>query len=297
MGLADTNLSTMTLEKVMPTAPTAAVTGTEGGSEKPKVEAPKENPQTLKSFDVITRKERAIWKAQQELSAEKQAMELERKQFEAYKAEKVKEQERKQTYKTNPGLMLDDYGIDYNTLSEWKLNDQTPTPQMLIKQLQEEIAQFKTQQQEKEATQSEAAKKAQQEYEANVTADFKEQIGTFVASKPDVYEYIKVNEAENLVYDTCEEYYNKHKQLLPIKKACDMVEDYLAKTIETKILATKKLQSKLGQKSTTTTQDPESKPIRTLSNQTMTTSAHYTGISPRNEADRMQRAMAKLGGS
>lgn len=292
MGLADTNLGTMVTQRTDAPPPTGAVqekTPVEGQKTE---EAPRPQPQNLKSFDVIARKEKAILRERQELAAQRQALELQLKQLEDWKGEQAKAAERKQAYKTNPGLLLEDHGVDYNTLSEWKLNDNTPTPQMLIKQLEEKLAGFETKQEQQRAADEEARKKAQAEHETQVVQDFREQISTFVGSKPDVYEYIKVNEAENLVFDTCEEYYNKTGNLLPIKKACDMVEEHLANIVEKKLLSTKKLQSKLGSKTPTKSEEVQSP--RTLSNNLTTTSSPYTGLSPRTEAERLERAMAAL---
>lgn len=293
MGLADTNLAAMTIKNADVPTPTGAVTQEKTPVVEQKTEeAPRAPQQNLKSFDVIARKEKAILRERQELSAQKQALEMQIKQLQDWKAEQAKLGERKQSYRTNPNLMLEDHGFTYNDLAEWQLNDKTPTPQMLIKQLEEKLAGFENKQQQQRSADEEARKQAQAEHEKNVVQDFREQIGTFVGSKPDVYEYIKVNEAENLVFDTCEEYYNKTGTLLPIKKACDMVEEHLATIVETKLLSTKKLQSKLGTRSPTKSEEVQSQ--RTLSNNLTTTSSPYTGLSPRTEQERLDRAMAAL---
>lgn len=300
MTLADTSLASMVVTKVEAPKDTG-VAKVEGLTTDPSEPAPQnttppppQRPQQ-RSFDLIAKKERQVLAEKQRLASERQALAEQIKQLEEWKAQRQREEEESKTYQTNPEKLLAKYGWDYNKLAEFKLNDNEPTPQMLIKQQQDRISELEARWQNEKRQEQEAQQKAQQAYEAQVVADFKDQIDVFVSSKADTYEYIKINEGQNLVYQTVEEYYNKTGQIMPIKKACDLVEQYLSNIVEDKLLKSKKLQQKIGYR-VPTTSEPSPKSPRTLSNTITTTSAPPPGMSPRNEADRMARAMAKLDG-
>ncbi len=301
MTLADTNLGNMTATIVAPPTTQSKVEGLKGEPEKAAAEAPKETPKPQeqhqhRGFDVIARKEKAILQEKQKIAEERARIQAEKAEIDKQRQEYIAYLENKSKYKTNPKQLLADHGLTYQELAEYQLNDNEPTPALMIKQQQERIDALEKRLADKEA-QREAQQQAQQkEYEQRVVEDFREQIDTFVGSKPDEYEYIRLNEAQNLVYDTVEEYYNKNGVILPIKKAADMVEAHLSNIVESKLLASKKLQAKIGQRSVKQTTEPEVRTPRTLSNNITSASSPYTGISPRNEQDRLQRAMAKLEG-
>lgn len=296
MTLADTSLGSMTVTTAanpVTQSKVEGITGTEAPKEQPVAEKKEESRPNPRSFDVIARKERAILQERQRLAAEKQSLQAEKAQYEVWRAEKAAFEQKRSGYKTNPNTLLSDFGLTYQDLSEFQLNDGSPTPQLLIKQQQDRIDALEARITQ-EKTQKEAARQERnKQQEEEIKSDFRDQIGSFIRSKPDEYEYTRINEAENLVYDTVEEYYNRNGKLLPIKKAADMVEQHLANIVETKILASKKLQAKLGKSSTKSQEIPTP---RTLSNSITTTSSPYNGVSPRNEADRIARAMAKLEG-
>lgn len=296
MTLADTNLGSMTSTVVA--APTQQTSKVEGLKETAPTEVGNPAPTPVETrkphtYDVIARKEKAIMRERQQLAQEKAQLQAQAAQFQAWQEEKAVFEQKKLGYKTNPNNLLNDFGLTYQDLSEFQLNDGSPTPQLLIKQQQDRISALEARIADKEARQEAAQVEAQKQNEQAVIADFREQISSFVRSKPDQYELTRINEAENLVYDTVEEYYNKHQEIMPIKKAADMVEEYLANIVE-RNLASKKLQTRVSKPTQTKATDPQSP--RTLSNSITTTSSPYSGVSPRNDADRLQRAMAKLEG-
>lgn len=296
MSLADTNLGSMTATIIAPPTTQSKVEGlTETKAETPPTkEMPKQEQQQHRGFDVLARKERALLHEKQKLASEREAILQERAQVTKERAEYIAYLENKSKYKTNPKQLLADHGLTYQELAEYQLNDGEPTPALMIKQQQERIDNLEKMLADKEAKREAVQQEQQKQYEQQVLSDFREQIDTFVKSRPDTYEYIQVNDAQNLVYDTVEEYYSKTGEILPIKKAADMVEQHLTNIVESKILASKKLQAKIGRPAQPTT--IESKPTRTLSNQITTTSAPTMGITAHNEADRLKRAMAKLEG-
>lgn len=299
MSLADTNLGSMTSSVQAPAVTTSKVEGLTANvvNEPVKVDETQTQKGDLrrdpKAFDVLARKERAILQERQRLAVENGRLLEQAKQIESWKAEKAEFERKRAGYKTNPNTMLADFGLTYQDLSEFQLNDGTPTPQLLIKQQQDRIDALEARIAKEKSDDEVAGKKRQEQVEHEVKEDFRNQIATFIANKPDEYEYTKINEAENLVYDTVEQYYNKTGKILPIKKAADMVEEHLANIVEKKILASKKLQAKIK---TSQTKEPDPQTPRTLSNSITTTSSPYNGVSPRNEADRIARAMAKLEG-
>lgn len=299
MTLADTNLGSMTATVV--TAPTGVskvegIVETAPAAEEKPPEAVKTQPENRqpKAFDVLARKERAILRERQQIAADRAVIQAQQAEITQKMTEYQNYLENKSKYKTNPKQLLQDHGLTYQELAEYQLNDGEPTPALLIKQQQERIDALETRLADKDARNEAAQKQQQERYEQEVVADFRNQIETFVRSKPDQYEFIRINEAENLVYDTVEEYYKKNNTILPIKKAADMVEDYLSKVVD-KITASKKLQARFQQRPTPTKAQDTPTP-RTLSNSITTTSSPYNGLSARTEQDRISRAIAKLEG-
>jgi hypothetical protein len=245
-------------------------------------------------FSVLARKEAALQRKREELKAERAALDAEKAEAQALK-------ERYGTKPKSPREALERYGFDYKAATEYELSDGVPTPEGVARAtVAEEIAAFRKEQEELQQKQLQDQLAAQQAQAEETLSAFKEEIGLFVKGKPTEYELISIFNAENLIYDTVEEYFHKHKKALSIKEAADLVEKYCGEQAEL-YEKSARYKAKHGQA------DPAPKPgegkpnitatreaaqRRTLSNDLTTSTPSL--VSPRVEADRMSRALAAL---
>lgn len=190
--------------------------------------------------------------------------------------------------KQNPIAALQRLGWSYDDLTNFVLNNNSKTPDLQVKDVRSEVEQLRKELLERDKKQAEMQRsQAEKEHQEEVSI-FKSKISSFVDSKPDAYELIKFNEAEDLVYDTVEAYFDRTKKVLSLDEACKLVEDYLEESAA-KVLETKKIKSKLAPP---VSEKKESNKSPTLNNQMM--SSMPSQLSIRTENDRLTRALAAL---
>ena len=137
-------------------------------------------------------------------------------------------------------------------LAEWKAAQPKPktpleslegevTPDMLAKATKAEIEYMRKQWEEQQRAAQEAAKKQAEEQAARSIQAFKDEISEFVKGKPDDYELIALNNAQESVYHTVEQYYGKTGKVLSIKEASDLVEKQLEDELKALLAKSKKL--------------------------------------------------------
>jgi hypothetical protein len=258
----------------------------------------KPNPD-LKRFQALARRERQLVQMQAELKAREARMqEVERRLQEM--------EERSKTYRVNPLEALKDYGHDYKSVTDYVLNEGKMPPERLVGQVEEKLSK------EIEALKAERQKeleekKQQAEAEsARIRKDFEQNCFDYVEQNAQTYELISLNQAQGLLPAVIEEHYYKTQEkddlgnvvgpgkILSFKEAADLVEQHLEKQIEANV-ASKKYQAKVKpQPQGETTQAQESKTPKTITNQ-MSSSAAASMLPAQTEADRMRRAMEKLG--
>jgi len=282
---------------VVPGTPTtSAVEGIKSTQAPAKEEAAPAQPPTPPSdyserAAALVRKEKNAYREKQEAKAIRAQIDQKRAELEA-KERRIQEFE--SIKQTNPLKALEMLGLDYDALTQVYLNNGQVTPEVQVKNVMGEIEQLKKQQLEREQKQLEEAK-IQAEAEANeVLTQFKSEIQEYLGSQSDSYEFINLFAQQNLVYDTIQEYFDKHKSILSIKEASDLVENYLEDQVK-KSTATNKFKKLLGPQDgptnktqqQTTTQQP-----RTLSNNMTSSAASF--LPAKTEQDRINRALAAL---
>lgn len=191
-------------------------------------------------------------------------------------------------------------------LSEWKSAQPKPktplealegdvTPDMLAKATKAELEAFRRSWEEQQKKAQELAQKQAKEQAELAIQGFKDQISDFVKEKPDDYELIALNNAQESVYHTVEQFFQKHGRVLSIKEAADLVEKQLEQEIQTLLSKSKKLKPKQEQApgpDDKARQDSASK--RTLNNGMTTqtpTFVHKSSV----QDDAFQRALKALG--
>lgn len=209
--------------------------------------APAQDDKFAPKFAALSRKEK-------EMRLERQKLENERKSWEA---EKLQTQEKYKSYdsidellKTNPLKFLTDKGITYEQLTQQVLNDQNPTAEMMIRNLESKLEKkyedkllvLQRQIEEKEVRQ--AAEELEQQ-----KAAYRESINEFV-TKNDKYEMIRLNDAQDTVFNVILEHYEQTKvdgepRVMDISEAADAVEAYLEEQANNLVEKSTKLKARL----------------------------------------------------
>jgi hypothetical protein len=178
--------------------------------------------------------------------------------------------------------------------SEKKAVDPVEAARKIADDLRKEFA-------DKESAREEATKKAAAEAEAKQKADleaaygqYREEVTAYTKENTDKYELINMFDQQELVIDTVNGYYEKHKRVLSVQEACDMVEAYLDSEAQKVQKAKKynKAEATTAKKVVEETSASAPAKSKTLSNNmTPTTSSILPAAS---EAERMKRALAAL---
>ena len=257
-------------------------------------EVPEQSKESVSQrFAILAKKESALQKQRAEIKAAREAMESHRAEIEKMRQEIEAAKSKRGSYRTNPLSLLEENGLTYKELTDYILNNNSPSTEAQIKAIQDRLDETEKQRQQEKVEAEKRAQEQAKEREEQVIQEFRAEIASFIKSKADTYELTALYDGSDLVYDTVEEYFDKTGKVLSIPEAVDLVEKYFESQIE-KAAKTKKLSSKLSAPSKDTQDDiKQPAPTRTLSN-TKYTSTTPSLVSPKVESDRMARAMAAL---
>lgn len=180
---------------------------------KPTLEAPKEESK-IDPLD-LSRKFAALMKREKLLTQREK--ETNDKWSEVEKLQKAKLKA-----KDDIGSFLQEHGLTYKEVTDYYLNGGTPTVEMKLRRLEEQIEQDKLKRDEDEATKRQSELDSQNE---RVIESHKRQVKEFIDSKPEDFELIKANDAHDEVFNVIESYWQKTGQILPMDKAAAHVEE------------------------------------------------------------------------
>lgn len=248
--------------------------------------------------DNVSRSFAALAKKEKMIVREREAMKAERA---AIAAEKVRIAEIEAKYSTKPASpreALERYGYDYKTATEFELNDGSPTPEFIARQARDEVQKLREEQAADRQRFAEEAKQAAEQEKAAVIQEFRTEIHAFVDEKPDDYELIKFNGAQDVVYNVINEHYENTGKLLSITEGANIVEKHLEGMLE-KIQQTKKFTAKIrpgtpDKPETGFSRQPDAKPQTRTLDSTLSATTPSLMKSAQGEADRMKRALAAL---
>lgn len=250
---------------------------TEETSETPEQIVKPEEPKSpidekiASKFAALSRKEKQIRQREMQVS---QQMQQFQQQMEAMKAENAKIKSEYEQYrqgiKLSPLQKLQEEGLSFDDLTNMQLNEQNPTPEMLIKRSKQEamseIEKLRKELADEREKQLADRKRQEEEAETKTVEAYKEQLNNFVVANPDKYELITLNEASDLVFQVAEEYYNSEGRLLSAEEAADYTEKYLEDKAK-KLLNAKKFQKQPVQAPKKANSDGVKKEVsQTLSN-------------------------------
>lgn len=249
----------------------------------PKPAAPAEDPR----FAALVSKESALVKQQRELAAQRDSFAKERQEYEAWK------QQRTQATRNPEVLAKEVWGDNwYDKLTEFRLNGQQVTPDVIAQTVSEQLSAF-----EKRQTDARAAQEAVQREQAQAAAqqaydNFKTETHDFVAGRGEEYELINLHGAHNLVTRAIEQHFEATQKIMTAKEAADLVEAHLAEQVQ-KSLATKRFTAKAPPLPNGEPKREGSAQPRTLTNAlTSSTPAPDEGVSQYSDSERIRRAIA-----
>jgi len=224
----------------------------------PQTEAPKQDDKFASRFAALSRKEKEIRLREQKAEQERKAWEAEKKALQ----EKLSPYENlDEVVKANPLKFLSEKGITYEELTKQVLNDQNPTAERMIQNLEEKLSRkYEAQLAElQKKIEEKEAQEAEQQLEQQKQA-YRAEINDYV-TKNDKYELIALNNAQETVFEVILQHYEQTKaegepRVMEISEAADAVEAYLEEQASALLEKSKKLKSKLGA-STPSSNKPE----------------------------------------
>lgn len=226
------------------------------------------------------------------MKSEKSRLAKEKAEIDAFRAKRESE-ERERTQRMSPIEALQAAGYSYEDATQFVLNNNQITPDVMYKKVDSKIENFIQEQKKLQEQQAEQHKLSQEKQMVQVVEDFKESIKETVTTNQEKYELINMNEAYEDVYELIDVYYKETGKVMKIEEAADLIEEELQERIE-KSLSSKKLASKYTKAEVKEATEAAQKESKTLSNSlTVSTSSPY--LPAKTEADRIQRALAALG--
>lgn len=215
----------------------------EGASAGAEAEPAAEKDEFASKFAALSRKEKELRQKQQEVEAQLAEYNAWKKEQEEAAANKEPEVPLEYKLRKDPLATLAELGIGYDKLTELALNDGKLTTDMQMDLMKRELEQkYKS---EIEELRNEYIK----DKEAAAEKEYEQTLNKFVSDLTDYvntneqYEFIKANDAVDLVYEVIQDHYNNTNEILSNKDAADLVESQLKEEFEKSF---EKLGSKLG---------------------------------------------------
>lgn len=216
-------------------------------------------------FAALSRREKQLKAKEAELS--KKLANLEKAKVPEPKKPEDFDRKFQREFRKDPFGALEKLGIPYDKLTELAINDKKLTPDMQMKLMREEIEdgyKDKFEKLEQRLTDKEKQEKVAR-YD-KIQKNYMNKINGFVEKNVDTYEFIKANEAYEVVYDVVEKHYKDSGKILTIKEAADAVEAHFEGEAE-KLLKLKKVGNRLQayMQQQVKAKEPSKKPV-TLTN-------------------------------
>lgn len=263
-------------------------------------EVSKEKDAFAEKLELLSKKERTIWRERQRVEQMAKQLEAEKAEYEKFKGLKAKA-------KTNPMDYLSEAGLSYDELTQFVLNGGKPTEKDELQSLRDEFNRLREEQANEKKQAQEQQTQAQKQAEAQAIESFKEEIGEFIKSNEATYELSAQRDAVDDILTTINDSFvismnewnnngrvGQAPKLMSIKDAADIVEEFYEKEV-LRLAETSKLKAKLGIGPKEDGQQSSAKqPSKTLTNNMASTAASV--IPAKNDHDRMRRALEKLGG-
>lgn len=285
------------MDPITPTPPVAApVESVEPTA--PVVPEPKEKDQFAEKLELLSRRERQIYRQRMEIEARAKQLEAEKADIEKFKTIKT-------TAKQNPLRYLQEAGLTYDEITQFVLNGGQVSEKSELEALRDEFRQMREAQESKEKQAQESQTQAQRQAEEQRISEFKDEITEFIENNKATYELSSMRDATDDIFTTINDAYvislnewHKNGRVgrppgpMQIKEAADIVEEFYEKEV-LRLTESQKLKAKLNPQPTESGQQSR-QPSKTLTNNMASTAASV--VPAKTDNDRMQRALAKLSG-
>lgn len=267
------------------TAPTETPPKPEGGATPPVEKSP-----DAKRLEALARREQQLRREAQRVAQEKAQLQPLQSQLEQAKRENAQLRSWAQRFYRNPVEVLNEAGVPGDVITNGLLN-QPSREAISIRAIQQQLAQI----QEQNKTLEQKLTEGQQAQYDQAKAQIRNDAKTLIMSDADAYEAIiaEGDDGYEAVVELIEQTFEKDDRLMSVKEAADEVESYLLEA-NLKRAALKKVQSKLGQASTTGQTAPGGAPA-TAPTQTTLSNRGLPAPAPkgrRTEKERMAAAIA-----
>jgi hypothetical protein len=233
-------------------------------------------------FAALARREKQIRQEKADLDAREKAFQQ--------KEQSIKDQIRTEIaaqMKSNPASVLQEYGVDYNALTQSILNPPSPEQQK-ISALEAEIAQLK---QGQGSIKQDIQTSQQRAYE-NAVQQIRNDVKSAVAKSPD-FQTVRVAGQEESVVELIKQTFESTGELLSVEDACKEVEDYLFDEA-IRLTSVDKVKAKLTPPPPVEANKPEI--VQPSSRTLMNTLPSSGKRQPMTDAERRARAIAAFNG-
>jgi hypothetical protein len=211
-------------------------------AEAPEVKAEPEQKEIdlAEKFNQVTAREKELRESEEKIKFERETHSTSSGELEA--AQKLI-----RDFKDNPLEGLKAMGVDFKDIAEMVLNDERPTPEHRVKKLEDQIQKRDDDAKAKTEADAQAKSEADQKYASSEQErhinEAKENIRTEVDGNEDKYEFIRSQDAYDLVFEVASEVYAETKTLLTWAEAATKVEEQLWND-HAKLTGTKKFKAK-----------------------------------------------------
>jgi len=189
-----------------------------------------------KKFSQLSKKEAQIRAREAEMEAKYKPMNEELSKYKEIS-------QLKQYAKSNPMAVLKHFDLTYDDLVNFQLQGGESNPNVSYKELERKMQEQQAMLEEKLAQQRKSEEETQK---SRAVDNYKRNIDSFIRENANDYELINYKGARDVVFQTIEEHYNKHKVELSFKEACDAVEKYFEEEELGKMLSLNKIKARLN---------------------------------------------------
>lgn len=274
-----------------------------------KVDAPtpKLDETVSPKFQALIRRERMAVEKERAASAKEKDIETRLKSMSEREAKLAQFESLKST---QPLKALEMLGLSYQELTQIALADGNITPDIQIKKIEDRFDKFEKSQVEALQRQEEEQKSLNVRKETEALENFKGEITKYLSDNAQRYELIEFEQAQEVVFDTIEEHYERTRkaavdktgdpsasgEILTIAQAADKVELYYEQRNE-KALTLPKIKALMERQSSKTVAKPttlasQTQKTPTQQSQAQSTQAPQKTAKMRSDEERIRDAIA-----
>lgn len=191
-----------------------------GEGAPPAEPAPTEDPSLASRFAALSRRDKELRERENALKAQEATVKATQEQIQAIA-------DLKELGKENPMAVMEEYGITFDQLTQFILNDGKKTPEEQIAELSAQVEELKkTPEQIRKEIEEKELERQKSQVETRI--DFaKSQLNSFIDSQSEQFPLLVAQKAHDRVWNVVEEYFYETSTLIDFAQAAQAVEDEL----------------------------------------------------------------------